>query len=260
MIRQFVNWFAPRNIWHATGVFALWVVLFDLTFLGVIWGYGMWDTAELSTHLAIATTLVFPFLYLSLAMLREQVILQEKITHMASTDMLTKLPNRRAFLEAVQDAMPDRQGYLMMLDIDHFKQINDAYGHSAGDVCLAAMAQHLQYLVRRADLVARLGGEEFGIYLRGGNPVLLDQLGRKMARGIKIDLAESGVGLRITNSIGATATGDISDVHELLLRADRALYQAKAAGRARMVIANETTIVPFHKAETLHQDDKAKVS
>jgi diguanylate cyclase (GGDEF)-like protein len=158
---------------------------------------------------------------------------KETYRRLSGTDPLTRLLNRRAFLARFAKAQGEHaEGplHLAMIDLDHFKQINDRHGHDRGDAVLLAMAQCLQ---RHAPgLAGRLGGEEFAVILpdhsRAEALRHLDNLLRD-ARGLDVD------GVNITFSAGLVAAETGETAERVLARADRALYQAKAAGRNRIV-------------------------
>ena len=176
--------------------------------------------------------------------MREQELerLARKLERMSNQDGLTGLANRRCFddvlvKEWVRNGREDLPIGLLMIDIDHFKQYNDALGHVNGDGCLCAVAKALQEAVNRpGDLVARYGGEEFAIIL----PNTTHQGAKAVADNIHANLAQSGLGhpdstvsCSVTVSIGVAAgipTCETSPEH-LLEAADRALYQAKDSGR-----------------------------
>jgi diguanylate cyclase (GGDEF)-like protein len=157
----------------------------------------------------------------------------------AATDALTGLPNRRTLDDTLRQMLARASRTLsplsvVLLDLDHFKQINDTYGHERGDDALAAVAAMLRATVREADFVGRRGGEEFLILLpdtdQTGAVPLADKLRRQMHH---IQLA--GLEQTITGSFGIATYPDDGTTTEALLRlADRALYTAKAAGRDRV--------------------------
>lgn len=158
---------------------------------------------------------------------------KEKYRRLSGTDPLTRLLNRRAFLARFSEVQEERGQealQLAMIDLDHFKQINDRYGHDRGDAVLMAMAQCLQR--HAAGLAGRLGGEEFAVLFPGCSRSeamrQLDMLLREV-RGLDID------GVSITFSAGLVAAEAGESAEEALTRADRALYQAKAAGRNRII-------------------------
>lgn len=163
------------------------------------------------------------------------------------TDPLTGLANRRRFdaVLATECARAARSGQpvaLLMMDVDHFKNFNDEYGHQAGDGCLRQVAAALRACARRAgDLPARYGGEEFAVIAAGTDAVAALALAEKMRRHIEaLEIAhrDAPAGV-VTISIGV-ASGRCSP-DELLRDADRALYRAKQAGRNRVAGAEETS-------------------
>lgn len=171
-----------------------------------------------------------------------------RLQELARTDGMTDLVNRRGFDEALEDewrraARSGQPLALLLCDVDHFKQYNDAYGHVAGDACLVAVARALQAVGRRStDTVARIGGEEFAILLPGV-PVAGAQAAAERVRGAVQSLAiphehvPAGV---VSISIGIAAASVDPDSQpgsdDLLRRADAALYRAKRAGRNRVEV------------------------
>ncbi len=158
----------------------------------------------------------------------------------AMTDHLTGLFNRRGFLDAADKlvASQRRSGQpvtVMMFDLDHFKSINDRFGHEVGDEALQAFAATASSNMRIHDVIGRLGGEEFAAILPGGTETALMVAERVRAafetRGIEI----AGHGMNATVSIGVTQSlPDVAHIPTMLARADRALYAAKAKGRNRV--------------------------
>jgi diguanylate cyclase (GGDEF)-like protein len=155
------------------------------------------------------------------------------------TDLLTDVANPQYWREVAgreveRAAASDDHLAILMIDVDHFKSVNDKYGHLAGDEVLAAVARTIAQALRPRDLVGRLGGEEFGAVLSELN--LLDAEGaaerlRTQVRDIRVR-ADSGEWISVTVSVGVSelsVTG--GDLHRLLDAADTALYAAKAAGR-----------------------------
>ncbi len=152
--------------------------------------------------------------------------------HLAMHDALTGLPNRRLLADRVEQAIHQarRQGTrlaIMLVDLDHFKHINDRFGHAVGDRTLIALATALGRAVRQSDTVARLGGDEFVILLpRVGNA--MDAV--NVARKIIDHLAQTGPHL-LTASAGLSLFPDHGvDLHNLLMQADQAMYRAKRDG------------------------------
>lgn len=166
------------------------------------------------------------------------------LTHDASTDSLTGLANRRAFDRALNAELTGIQngkvaGCLAMFDIDHFKSVNDRYGHATGDDVLKGFAEILKRALREADTVARFGGEEFVVIIKGAditNAHATCERIRATFAGSACQ-AEDGRVVRATVSAGIAQLAAGSTVDELLAAADAALYRAKTAGRNRLVLA-----------------------
>jgi diguanylate cyclase (GGDEF)-like protein/PAS domain S-box-containing protein len=172
--------------------------------------------------------------------------LEEQLRQQATTDELTRVANRRHFLEAAQSEIRRAQRLmyplaLAVIDLDHFKQINDTYGHAGGDQALVAFAKICQPLIREIDLFARIGGDEFALLLPGATGAqagnVVERVRAALAAG---PLKRDGQRVAITLSVGIACLLDGPESLEALLaRADGALYQAKEAGRNRVVLAPE---------------------
>jgi len=158
------------------------------------------------------------------------------------TDELTHLANRRylaqRYLQEMQRSRRHRKPLaILMLDIDHFKLVNDNHGHLVGDAVLAEVAQIITRSVRDSDVCARYGGEEFAVILSESD---LDGAMRLAGRlRAAVEAAEFPAGLRVTVSIGVASTADPDQLSKLLEEADRALYDAKRNGRNRVEAALE---------------------
>lgn len=153
----------------------------------------------------------------------------------ASVDPLTGLLNRRGLLQQL-DALPEQQtiGAVALVDMDHFKLVNDQLGHETGDKLLQSFAKILSGTVRHTDLVARWGGEEFLVYFRGATEAQAQSVLMRIAERIRIEpLAHLGE-RPVTFSAGTTASSRRT-LDEALRRADAALYEAKHRGRARIL-------------------------
>ena len=152
----------------------------------------------------------------------------------ALTDELTKLPNRRymaqRFLQEMQRARRSHKGLaFLMVDLDHFKQINDTWGHLEGDAVLAELAKILNAGKRESDVCARYGGEEFGLILHETNEIGAMTLAERIRA--KVEAAKFPGNVKLTISIGVAATEDEELFTSLIEKADQALYAAKQAGR-----------------------------
>ncbi|HJW08439.1 MAG TPA: diguanylate cyclase [Holophagaceae bacterium] len=164
-----------------------------------------------------------------------------RLYHQAIQDPLTGLHNRRHTLEllhheALQSSRFKHPLTVMLIDLDHFKPINDRFGHAAGDRVLSTVAQRLAFGLRKVDRLGRMGGDEFLVFCpqtdKAGAALLAERLLDSVARSA-IPNAPDG---RLSLSIGlATWRGEEDSVEQMLARADRRLYRAKAEGRARIV-------------------------
>ena len=176
------------------------------------------------------------------AMLREIRVRDEKLSQLATTDTLTGLANRGHALEALQTMLTRAQRLgrpmgVMLLDVDHFKQVNDTYGHPAGDQVLRDIAHILQANVRAYDLAARFGGEEFLVLCEGADlPATADMAERiRTAVASHVCRLADGQTLHTTVSVGVYAgAGPHATAMQLIEWADQALYRAKQAGRNRV--------------------------
>ncbi|OEC33879.1 diguanylate cyclase (GGDEF) domain-containing protein [Pseudomonas cuatrocienegasensis] len=168
--------------------------------------------------------------------LRDRDELLARLEYESQHDALTQLPNRRAFNDQLDQALAlarraDRQVTLMYLDLDGFKPINDAYGHSMGDQVLKATAQRWRALVREGEVLARLGGDEFAV-IAEGEPAALESLATRMIAALDAPVFDEMPALRVSVSIGmAQFPRHGEDGRRLLAAADTAMYRAKAAGK-----------------------------
>ena len=167
-----------------------------------------------------------------------------RMAHLATTDCLTGLPNRHAFLEraegARQAAQRQRQPLaLMMIDIDHFKQINDRWGHASGDDALVVFARTARQVMREHETIGRLGGEEFAMMLPATGLEAAVQAANRLRLAVRAaTVITSGPSYTMTVSIGVVVLDPNEDLGDALARADRALYAAKREGRDRVEIGD----------------------
>jgi two-component system, cell cycle response regulator len=168
--------------------------------------------------------------------------LHEQLVSQATHDSLTSLLNRSAILEVLQKELirsvrQKNPVAVVMTDLDHFKQVNDTYGHLAGDAVLREAARRMSASLRAYDAVGRYGGEEFLVVAPScsvaGGTELAERL-RQSICGVPIDA--SGRAIVVTMSFGVAATCEIKQINKLLSMADEALYAAKEAGRNRVEV------------------------
>lgn len=154
----------------------------------------------------------------------------------ASVDWLTQCLNRRAFTQAATAHAADNvEGALLVIDADSFKAINDRFGHEGGDDALIAIANIIRQSVSEGDLVGRLGGEEFGVFVSGASPLRAQQIAERIREGVMdVSFAHDSAPHQLSVSIGvATSRGNVAFA-DLLRLADKQLYAAKHTGRNRV--------------------------
>lgn len=160
---------------------------------------------------------------------------------MATTDWLTGCLNRGAFTRLVNDYLATRpeegEGVLLVVDADEFKRVNDRFGHQAGDEALQKIAAAIRHTVRSRDLVGRLGGEEFGVFLRHVDGGIADRAAERIRKAIAdIVFAPEGEAYPLSASIGGANCAGRKSFSALYRLADQQLYQAKHAGRDRVAM------------------------
>ena len=171
-----------------------------------------------------------------------RIALQEELERQATTDLLTGLPNRRAFVArfTAELARAQRSGealLLAMFDLDHFKQVNDRYGHAAGDAVLRSVGQLCRHSFRGADMAARVGGEEFLVLLPGSQAEQAVAVMERFVRALAdMDMDIGAQTLRVTATAGVVQQAGES-LDALMASVDAALYAGKQAGRSRVVLA-----------------------
>ena len=214
------------------------------------------------TELAVAWVVcIVMFINLQISALSFLMMLQDKRNaeerEAAEIDVLTQLPNRRSLERRLSKLLPSlyrRYGDLgvVLLDIDHFKQVNDNYGHAVGDRVLQHVAHVLRQQLRQNELVARYGGEEFVVVLPYADSAMAASVAERLVQAVgSSDLGQRGLPSSVTISAGVHAQKlepkDLRHVdepphwHELVALADEALYEAKRSGRNRYVVTRSET-------------------
>jgi diguanylate cyclase (GGDEF)-like protein len=206
-----------------------------------------WNAVVAATGVCIIALLIY--------FLITNVRYRQRLVTLASQDGLTGLPNRRRIAEFATTALETsrttgRPLTIALIDMDHFKIINDCCGHATGDYVLKEFARASGEALRAGDLLGRWGGEEFLLVSPGATlPVGMASLERLRTLLYRIRLPASGAGLRVSLSAGVAALdADVNSLDELIARADKALYAAKSAGRDRVSIADATQITGAHGA------------
>ncbi|WP_350608294.1 GGDEF domain-containing protein [Pseudoalteromonas sp. MER144-MNA-CIBAN-0113] len=187
--------------------------------------------------LTTASALILPFI----AFANEE----SKLINLANHDPLTQLLNRRGFFrlcKKITHTVPlNSRVSLIMLDIDLFKQVNDRYGHETGDEAIKWIAQHINELFFEAGITARIGGEEFAIFLNQKNLTQARQLAQKLCRSIDqypFYFNGNSIALSVSAGVSSALIRDLN-MQELLLQADKRLYLAKETGRNKVVTHDE---------------------
>jgi len=194
--------------------------------------------------------------HLRLKLLRQELLETNRhLAELSTTDALTGLRNRRRFDEALELEIVRATRYdvplsLAMVDLDHFKQVNDTYGHPVGDRVLAGVGNILQSIVRTSDVAARYGGEELAIILPHtsvGSALVLGERVRSAIESARFDDAD----MRVTASIGVSCLASLTEktARALVMSADAAVYAAKDAGRNAVHVGARPQTGAFSRAE-----------
>ena len=193
----------------------------------------------------------------------DRVVAEERISYMARFDALTDLPNRAYFVEQVSQALAERKrsgrnshAALMVLDLDDFKHVNDTMGHVAGDGLLVAMSRRIKEALGDNGLCARLGGDEFVIFYPDVDTVdLVESTARDLLARMAAAYDLPGRQVNISVSIGAVASAEANlDLEELMIKADLALYRAKADGKGQVVFFHDRMDTEYQQRQQLKTD------
>jgi diguanylate cyclase (GGDEF)-like protein len=184
--------------------------------------------------LILAPTAAFPLVVMS----DRLCLVKEELESLLRIDGLTELPNRRAFFEKAEEVFKRHNPIaLMMVDVDHFKQVNDSYGHDTGDRVLCSVAQSIQLVVAGESgatdkFAARIGGEEFALLVEGLEAKAADKLANELVLKVQqlvVRSAAQSISVTVSVGVGHRRPGDTPDV--VLRAADHACYRAKRLGR-----------------------------
>jgi diguanylate cyclase (GGDEF)-like protein len=189
--------------------------------------------------------LAVPLLLFFTAKLRELAIAHQRLTVYASTDALTGVLNRAAFstlvdayLREIRGNSAHGHGAMLVIDADNFKAVNDSFGHDRGDEALRMIASGIKGTLRARDLVGRLGGEEFGVFLPGLEIAQATAIAERIRKNVyDTDFVPGAARHRLSVSVGGAAFDHPIAFHDLFRLADQQLYAAKQAGRNRVTIA-----------------------
>ena len=225
------------SVWSFTLIMTLGTVLACIVLVDVVYPEHL--QALMGPRAMIITTLItIPFAFFIGVKLRENTLLSDELVRLVNRDRLTDVATRDFFFRRMESD-PTAYGVSLMVDIDHFKQVNDTHGHYAGDAVIKHVSQILRRETREQDIVCRFGGEEFVVFL---HEVSADQglvVAERMRTAVAADvLPATGdrPAVSVTVSIGGSLKERMEDINLSIQQADAALYQAKSNGRNRTVV------------------------
>lgn len=247
---------AMATDWSSRG----WARVYALTALGTVICIGVafafdsysfenrtwrWGSDPINNVL-IPLVLAPPFFFVLLSKMRQLAIAHRELMTVASTDSLTSLLNRRAFtemvdgyLKRVQKAATPSHGALLVIDVDHFKLVNDRFGHDSGDEALKLIARTISDTVRETDLVGRMGGEEFCVFIPGQSPERITVVAERIRAAVnEAAFNPRGEPHDLSVSVGGVIFDRATPFSDLYRGADERLYSAKRNGRNRVELTN----------------------
>lgn len=187
---------------------------------------------------AIALLCSVPVSWLMGNEMRKNEELTKVLRDLVNRDRLTDAATRDYFFEQMESD-PNRFGVSLMIDIDHFKAVNDTYGHLVGDKVIRSVAEALRRTVRDEDIVCRFGGEEFVVFLANHKPELGVEVAERMRVAIEKEVVRiQETAISVTVSIGGSLKDAMTDINDAIKVADDALYRAKAGGRNQTIFAS----------------------
>lgn len=225
--------------------------------IGINYTYNIMVTGD-APHFNIARTVIITLLLspptLGALMLRNYQLAQAyaQINQIAATDQLTGALNRHGFVKKIEDFMKKRASTdnqnpvsFFALDVDLFKKVNDEHGHLAGDDALVLIAKAIKDNVRQNDVIGRMGGEEFGVFLPNTNSREAVRIAKRVKEAIaKLHFKPRGVRQNLSVSIGVNTTNGATSLSEIYGLADAKLYEAKTSGRNNVKASNNNDITP----------------
>jgi two-component system, sensor histidine kinase LadS len=238
-----VSYLAWRSGIRAAGWFLIaWSLLCTFQIATAVWLlYGRADNAVGLLYYGLAPSMVAAAVLIALGTsdrVRQQSLALTDAERRAQTDALTGVLNRRSLIERLDAACMRAKARglpisVLFLDLDHFKQINDSYGHAAGDACLAAIIPPIQAELRQSDVIGRYGGEEFVVILSGADAAAAHPIAERICRRVaEVGVDGFGAPIRLTCSIGVAASDTLGVWGQhLIAHADTAQYAAKRSGR-----------------------------
>lgn len=195
----------------------------------------MWGTLYISVLVTV------PISFWVGRQMLEKALMAQQLQDLVDRDRLTDVATRDFFFSRLT-ADPDAYGASLMVDIDHFKQVNDTHGHLAGDVVIHRVAQILRNHTRDKDIVCRFGGEEFLVFLHQAQPAEAYRIAERIRSGAQETTVTTAAGdIKVTVSVGGSLKERIEHIDDAIRRADACLYKAKRMGRNRSVMDWDAT-------------------
>lgn len=209
------------------------IILWDLTWRQAFQGAESRQVLKYAVDLAVITgPISLVFHYRS----RRTASKLKQLTMRADFDQLSGLLNRQSFYERLKSALqPSSGGLVLMIDADHFKELNDTHGHAAGDHCIREIGKRLKENLRVGDIAGRIGGEEFAVFLPEINANQGKKIATQISRPIVTTNSEDQSYLKLTMSVGAVWVEGESVAEVVMSRADKLMYSAKKNGRSQIV-------------------------
>lgn len=204
---------------------------------------GAWHAPLTPVNDVLIPMVLAPFFFgFLLFKLRELEIAHQELMTIATTDSLTQVLNRRAFtavveryLDQLRRQQADVAGAFLVIDVDHFKKVNDTFGHNQGDEALKIIAASLKHSIREGDIVGRLGGEEFAVFMPGVGAEVAQSLSERIRSEIReVAFLPSEQPYSLSVSVGGVTFAGPASFTELYKLADERLYSAKHDGRDRV--------------------------
>ena len=257
-MQKVIQYLVPNTrvqmVWKLPGYCAL-IVVWSVTWN---WYISEQDPRGASELIADALAVGTPFAAIFAAVSWKQARDIRALNIRARIDPLSGLLNRQTFFRRFRRAMRGtRTGLLLLIDADHFKNVNDLYGHAAGDRCIAAIGHRLNWHMRDVDLAGRVGGEEFAVFLSNVAPAHGRAVAERIGQPVTFSDGGKNEHISVTLSIGAVwMHPDISD-DALMIEADEALYQAKTTGRAKLVFHGDGEVISLgrRRADKISRPD-----
>lgn len=259
IIRKSLGLLAPRGCVDLLLKFGLFCTLIALWHASVRL-YWFADTqTPLSEMLLEAVIAGAPFVLLFLSGSLHQVKAVRALTDRAYHDPLAQTLNRETFMNRLGRALPAaNSGALILLDADHFKNINDRFGHAVGDRCIEAIGHRLQWNLREGDLAGRIGGEEFAVFLPNVSEIQARAIAERIGTPVSFSDKAAHLHLTVSLSAGLTFVNSKRSVAWHLKEADDALYLAKSSGRARLCIYGSDEEILLNKSGFTSAEDASK--